>query len=223
MHRRARHLPFSLGSGTNGAKLVLYTPAMRGYADGDLVGSWNDLSGEGNNATASGVDRPTYKSDYQGGMPVVQYTQSNDKSLRLNSYIGVRTLFIVLNQVYAATSYAPFLLGSTDFYEFHRGRLGSLFEPGLVPLGLTNGTTRINGGALFNAFSLDLPLTPLVLTITTTSSVVANTLSKDRTYGRSWTGWYSLIISYDIALGDAGAMSKRIQQSAGVTFRIATK
>lgn len=72
-HRRLRHLPFSLGSGTTGAKLVLYAPAMRGYADNDPVGTWSDLSSNANNATSTGTNRPTYKTAIQGGMPVLRF------------------------------------------------------------------------------------------------------------------------------------------------------
>lgn len=228
-HRRLRHLPFSLGSGTNGAKLVLHAPAMRGYADGDPVGTWADLSGNGNNATASGNTRPTYKAAIQGGMPVVQYYIDGGKNLTLQTeIITARALFLVVNQVYAAQYYSSYLLGDTSSYEFNRGGApvvsdGFLYSTIYASLNLKNGSIRINGGELYNN-DADLPLSPLILSISTAGNVKFNTLSQDRgSTNRSWRGWYGLLIVYETALTSNGPLSKRIQQSSGFTFRIATK
>lgn len=56
-----------------GLKLWLAADRISGLADGDPVGTWSDLSGQGNHATqATGSKKPTYKTGVQNGKPVVR-------------------------------------------------------------------------------------------------------------------------------------------------------
>jgi hypothetical protein len=46
--------------------------------DGDLVGAWDDLSGNGNHVIQSvNINRPTYKTAIQNGNPIVRFTFAN--------------------------------------------------------------------------------------------------------------------------------------------------
>lgn len=50
---------------------------IAGLSDGDPVGTWLDLSGNDYHETASGGDRPTYKTGIRNGLPVVRFNGSN--------------------------------------------------------------------------------------------------------------------------------------------------
>lgn len=55
------------------------TRTIRATADGDPVGSWDDLSGNANHATqATGTLRPTLKLNIQNGKPVIRFDGTDD-------------------------------------------------------------------------------------------------------------------------------------------------
>lgn len=49
-----------------------------GLANGDLVSSWTDLSGNGNNFTSSGTARPTFTSSGINGLPSLTFDGNSD-------------------------------------------------------------------------------------------------------------------------------------------------
>ena len=62
-----------------GLKLWLDASAITGLNDGDAVGTWTDLSGNGNNATqATASKKPLYKTNIQNGKPAVQFDSVDD-------------------------------------------------------------------------------------------------------------------------------------------------
>jgi hypothetical protein len=71
MGRRNRHLMFC--SKSLGASISLYSPSIAGKSNDDLIDSWNDLSGNANNAVGTGTQRPTYKTSQLKGFPVVSF------------------------------------------------------------------------------------------------------------------------------------------------------
>lgn len=95
MGRRVRHLPFSLGSGTGGAALVLFAPALRGYADGVPVGTWSGVGAATISATASGSQRPTYKVAVAGGMPILRFDGSANLMVHNLNLATPNTLSVV--------------------------------------------------------------------------------------------------------------------------------
>lgn len=50
-----------------------------GLADDDLVSSWTDSGPNGYTPTASGVNRPTYKTGIQNGLPIVRFDGGSDQ------------------------------------------------------------------------------------------------------------------------------------------------
>lgn len=74
MHRRARHL----NAKAAGAGLVLDARRISGLNDGDAVSTWNDVSGNGRDASNTLTARPLYKTFIKGGQPVVRFDGSND-------------------------------------------------------------------------------------------------------------------------------------------------
>ena len=74
MGRRVRHL----NPGSAGAVLALDSRFITGLSDGDPVSTWSDRTSNGNNATQTGIARPTYETAEQGGQPVIRFDGTND-------------------------------------------------------------------------------------------------------------------------------------------------
>lgn len=77
-------------SDVSGLTLWLKSSAITGKSDGDLIDQWDDLSGNGYHATASGALRPTYKTNIENGKPAVlfsgaQYLASTQRNNLINN------------------------------------------------------------------------------------------------------------------------------------------
>ena len=81
-------IPFS----TDGLNLWLKADSLS-LSDGDQVSSWNDSSGNGNNATQSNSSyKPIFKTGILNGKPVVRFTASDDHIICPNGvFSGVST------------------------------------------------------------------------------------------------------------------------------------
>jgi len=101
MHRRARHL----NPRDAGANLVLDARYITGLSDGDLVGTWADRSGNGNDVTSSGGNRPTYKVAIQGGQPVLRFDGSDDRLLNTAISFGTSYTISAVANVSSSSSY----------------------------------------------------------------------------------------------------------------------
>lgn len=105
LNRRHRHL----NAARAGATLVLDARYIAGLADGDMVATWSDRSGNGNNATQStDAEKPIYKVGIQGGGAVVRFDGSNDSLIygtSLFTYTGGRTVFSVFKTAGGAGEY----------------------------------------------------------------------------------------------------------------------
>lgn len=241
-HRRVRHLPFSLGSGTTGAKLVLYAPAMRGYANYDLVETWADLSGKGNDAAASVIaSRPTYRTAIQGGMPGLNFLSRNGVVGNWNYTLTSETVIQVL-QAASQGTFARYFTQSDASLDY------ATSNP-YIPL-LKNGVGNNNiTGYDVTGFRSIIAYNSAwsIATATHSGSFIVNflngiagssasgTLSKLFTrFGIGTTpladnlapteainGYIGGLVAYDAAI--SASLRQRIQQSNGFTFRIATK
>jgi hypothetical protein len=88
-----------------GLKLWLDASRITGLADGDPVGTWSDLSGNGNDATqATGSKKPTYKTNIFNSKPVVRFDGVDDFLSFTTSDLPAFTVFLV----FKATSKAGF-------------------------------------------------------------------------------------------------------------------
>lgn len=66
--------------GLSGLQLWLDASAITGLADADPVGTWADLSGNGNDATqATAAKKPVYKVNILNGRPVVRFDGTDDE------------------------------------------------------------------------------------------------------------------------------------------------
>lgn len=245
-HRRLRHLPFSLGSGTTGAKLVLYAPAMRGYADGDPVGTWSDLSREGNNATASGVARPTFKTAIQGGMPVARFDGTANyvtgNIVNTSDYATVVSTMTYSNFSTFCGGLALMKISDASDFESLTSCLSLSFNPNQQSL---NNYRRSESRRSY-IYPLPGTNTPFIFAHTFDGSL--STPYKNGTIGSAGGssgafGWDYYVLGARVPGGStvgqflpsdfasmiiyaafiSAALRQRIQQSSGFTFRIATK
>lgn len=83
----------------SGLKLWLKADAITGLNDGDPVTTWNDSSGQGNNATqATAAKKPTYQTNELNGKPIVRFDGTDDFLATASNFLGAgnppTTIFI---------------------------------------------------------------------------------------------------------------------------------
>lgn len=140
MRARQRHFPFS-AKATN-ASLGLFSPAITGKSNNDLIDSWSDLSGNTNNATGTGAQRPTYKTNSLKGWPVVSFDGISNRLTggkianisTTNTFIGVgkitgggwppKNIGVFFEAYSGATDYfAPYFVNGTNWRLYNGGNL----------------------------------------------------------------------------------------------------
>lgn len=57
-----------------------------GLSDGDPVSTWSDQSGNSNDLTRAGSNRPTYKTGIQNGLPIVRFAPASAQSMIKSSF-----------------------------------------------------------------------------------------------------------------------------------------
>jgi hypothetical protein len=100
-----------------GLKLWLKADGIVGKADGDLLDQWDDSSGNGYHATATGTARPTYKTNVINGLPSVRFAgaQVMDTTTWNNlALASSRALFIVARATDATLAASQYLVLSLD-------------------------------------------------------------------------------------------------------------
>lgn len=104
-------------SDISGLKLWLKADALA-LSDGDKVGTWTDSSSAANNATASGTDRPTYKTGIVNSKPSVRFTSANSEHMATGSNVGISgnfaaTVFVVTKPTSSSVAMCPVGMGNT--------------------------------------------------------------------------------------------------------------
>jgi hypothetical protein len=131
MRLRQRHL----NPRDAGANLVLDARYITGLSDGDLVGTWADRSGNGNDVTASGSNRPTYKAAIQGGQPVLRFDGSDDRMLNTAISFGTSYTIAAVTNVSSSSSYRRLIHISSSvdvvgFFGVQNGNFATFFGNG---------------------------------------------------------------------------------------------
>lgn len=172
----------------------------------DPVSTWPDLSGNYNDATASGSLRPLYKTNIIGGQPVVRFDGSDDV-LNLNSAISTaRTVIIVQKPETPNANWIP-LLGHSTLYDFHgeqtttNGYFSSLYTNSNVLNGsiFEDGVNKAAAYVLFGPDYLQKDFSNFrVIEVQTTGNTSFDNISNDRGLaGRYFKGDIAEIIVYD--------------------------
>jgi len=91
-----------------GLKLWLDASKITGLNDGDSVGTWNDLSGNANDATqATSNKKPTFQTNEINGLPAVQFDGVDDTMAIPSITITGYTAFVVGIKDSSSTSKMP--------------------------------------------------------------------------------------------------------------------
>ena len=186
---------------TSGLVAKLDADALMGLANGDMVNTWMDTSGLGNNATrVNGT--PTYQTAELNGRPVVRFPSDGLSWFNFTAQrTDVRTVFMVAKET---TTGQHFLLGDSVNYHFHRavGPTFYLWDGANSSANIRSGTTRMNG-AVINGTNTALGTGWNLIDVVTVGNVTVSSVSQDRNNccgGRSWAGDIAEILIYNVAL-----------------------
>lgn len=148
MHRRARHL----NPGSAGAVLALDSRFITGLSDGDPVSTWDNRNVSGVDATASGSQRPTFKTAQIGGQSVLRFNGSTNLMDIVNGFDSISgtenwSLIFVIKPENIST--APVFmtaigLGPVDFFTEYSSSGGMFWGAG-------SGSYRTYTGSLANS------------------------------------------------------------------------
>ncbi len=198
-----------------GAALWLDASQLTGLANGATVTTWTDISGNGNNATATG-SAATYQTGVLNGQPVVRFHADGNASFNFTENTAIQTVFWVVKKPVDA-SYLSFMLGDSGAYDFHpeNGVMWASYASGNI----LAGTTKVMG-AVVNGQTTPLPKgTFQLVSLVTPGPVRANQLTADRGIpGRSWSGDMAEVIIYNRALTTAEelAVGKYLAEKYGL-------
>jgi hypothetical protein len=89
------------------------------HLNGDPVSSWQDASGSGHNASASGTDRPTFVSNACGSSPAVRFVNASHNRMDVAALSGLvsanaYTVFVVFKAQTGGVTYPTILGDSTN-------------------------------------------------------------------------------------------------------------
>jgi len=91
MRARHRHLTGRAA----GANLYFDSRRIAGLSDGNAVSQWDDLSSAANNATqGTAANRPAYRTNIQGGQPMLDFDGSNDRLVTGTTTYGTASTLI---------------------------------------------------------------------------------------------------------------------------------
>ena len=185
-------------AGVTGLALWLDASQLTGLSDGAALNTWNEMSGLGNHATRT-TGAPTYETNELNARPVVRFPVGNGASFSFPRMTNIRTVFWVMKQ--QNPSELRFLLGDTTNFHFHRGieSPATIWSSVHTSSSIRNGTTSLNGLTVIGT-TTTLPGGWNLLSVTTTDVVTASTLSRDRTFDRSWEGDIAEVLVYSRAL-----------------------
>lgn len=97
-------------------QLWLAADSITGLADTDPISTWPDKSGNGNDATQSGSNRPTFKTADLNGKPVVDFVYGSAQYFVLTNPIPVTTdlTFFFVYKKTASSTLTPIAGATTD-------------------------------------------------------------------------------------------------------------
>ena len=89
------------------------------YSNNNKVTTWDDLSDESNNATASSGDAPKYKTNKMNGYPVVDFTANRADYLTISDNSSLKpdeiSMIVVGKHTTSSADWAPFIIKTSDW------------------------------------------------------------------------------------------------------------
>ncbi|MCX6879986.1 MAG: autotransporter-associated beta strand repeat-containing protein [Verrucomicrobia bacterium] len=180
---------------------------LTGYANGNPVSTWPDLSGNHADATVpSGNASPTYVANAgtEAGLPALYFPKNggatSSGALGFTRASNIRTVFAVFKG-------NSFLLTDASAYHFHRPTDDNPADPlwaGYTSGNITGGSTYVNG-TLVNGTSYAMPADLHhgfnLVEVITTGNVQADSFNKDRTY-HAGNQYQAEVLIYDRVLSE---------------------
>ncbi len=190
---------------TNGMSLWFAASALIGYADGQTVPTWPDISGNGRHGVVATGGVPAYKPNVLNALPVVRFDGGLSTYYAFARLDDIRTVFWVVREDADATSPRSLLgsVGLGEIYHFHRGET-KLFWGANTAVAVRSGTTRVDGLTV-NGETTPVPTDHMaVISLRTTGNCTATSFSSDRgiTPARTWDGDLAELIIYNRVLTD---------------------
>ncbi|MDO4569530.1 MAG: PEP-CTERM sorting domain-containing protein [Planctomycetia bacterium] len=191
---------------SKGAALRLDASRISGVAEGGSVTTWEDTSGSGRDATATGTISYT-ATDATTGNPALVFSTGGDSSFSFDRITGIKAAFWVLKECAAESNRGhTFLLGDAETYHFHSGTAGQMLNSNAMS-SVRQGTWLVNGSTVApenTTLTADAwSLISFQQQANSTESLRANTFSRDRTIGdRSWNGSASELLIFTESLTD---------------------
>jgi len=192
-----------------GLKLWMKSDSLS-LADNDPVSTWSDSSGLGNDLTAAGSARPTYKTNIQNSLPVVRFN-GTDNVLSGIFTITYGSAFVVCNNGSGATfpEYSGLLItengaGNSNIFFSGEAATSNFYQASAAfPFRLKIYMNGVNT-LVFSPLSTMKVVSGVggtgVAPISKTSLAIGNNASAG---GRFWNGDICEILVYDTALSDA--------------------
>jgi hypothetical protein len=166
------------------------------------VSSWQNAKSTNNAVQSISASQPALINNAINGYSIVSFDGLND-NLAFARVNDIREAFIVCSHNTGNQAYAP-ILGDDLFQpDFHGGITNRLFNTSFTSSRIVNGAVLVNGASQ----SIAAILKPTAFTsysISSTDSVQASTIAKDRSFAaRSWNGDYAEILLFNAPLSSA--------------------
>ena len=166
------------------------------------VTSWEDLSGNGFNATQSDpAHQPTLipNSASFNNLPTIEFSNADFVSFPASD--SIRTVFWVLKQNHASSNILMPLLGDPSTYDFH-GDNDYIWRNPSTNSNIRNGVTKLNTEQI-DGTAQELPDAFSILSLVTTGNVNASNFAKDRGFNnRVWNGELAELIIFNQPLSN---------------------
>lgn len=203
-----------------GLQLWLKADAITGLSNNAAVSTWNDSSGNGNNAAqATSGDQPSYETNQINGLPAVNFNGSGD-FLTVPSLTG-QTIFVVLNHADGTTftNYRRVVdNGDTFGYSIFGVNGGSQYNPTALPRGITASNFWVNGTNTLSAAPLSS--NKIISAIATSASTNTNWIGTyTGTGNQTMYGDIAEVLIYNDALSTA--QRQAVENYLGTKYNIA--
>jgi hypothetical protein len=235
MRARQRHITGRAA----GAQLYFDSRRILGLSNGDAVSQWDDLSSAANNATqGTAANKPAYRTNIQGGQPMVDFDGSNDRLITGTTAYGSGSTLIATAKSDTTSGEGTIVyIGNLDLYtpgynaialKFYSSKWVSenynsptdrvvFYNPNdtnyNVLTGIVNdsGTNRIfkNGIAGGTASSTTISINAAVLPSIGMTSATAN----------PWNGYIGCLGYFNVAF--TASLRKRFEHAQAYSFKIA--
>ena len=185
---------------------------------GARVVTWPDLGPQQRDLTQSINNfRPFIEENALGDHRAVRFNGTNQRML-FDEISNVRTVFWVLSEDADATGFRP-VMGHSTTFPFFRGPNQSIWHPEATDLGIREGITRL-GFEEIDGLNTDFGEGYEIMSLVTTSDVVADQFGQDRNINHFWKGTLVelIVFSEPLSPDDVAYMEGYLADVYGVEY-----